>query len=172
MIPCPATLSRWHSAASWPGTGLPAAIAPASVSTVMISPGLGPWAGPLAFPLARMRSASSTSRRSPGGTDTGSTADGAAGWPGGRRPEGEPDQSGSVAYQVKPPGAARGHGLQSGDAQPGGRPSCCPRSRACSGSPGHRPPTAGQTADEASGTWRFPGPGRAHPVARACTWRR
>ena len=79
-MPCPDTPSRWHSAASWPGTGLPAAIAPASVSTVMVSPGLGPWAGPLASPLARMRSASSASRRSPGAAATGSAAADPAGW--------------------------------------------------------------------------------------------
>jgi hypothetical protein len=77
VMPCPVAPSRWHRAASWPGTRLSAAIVPVSVSTVMISPGAGPSRGPLASPLARMRSASSTSRRSAGGIGAGWAVDGA-----------------------------------------------------------------------------------------------
>ena len=113
VMPWPSAPSRWHSAASWPGSGLPAAIAPVSVSTATISPGMGPSTGPLASPVARMRSASSMSRRSAGGMATGSVG-GDAAWRAGRAGgrEGEPDEKGSVADQVQPPGAARGHGRQ------------------------------------------------------------
>ena len=82
--------------------------------------GTGPWTGPRASPLAKMRSASTMSRRSPGGIATGSVV---VAWrPRGRGPEGQPDEPGSIANQVQPPGAGRRHRRQPGDAPPGSRP--------------------------------------------------
>ena len=94
----------------------------------MISPGPGPSAGPAASPVARMRSAASLSRWSAGGIAAGSGS-GARRGPAGRGPtagrggrlEGKPEQAGSVADQVQPPGAARRHGRKLDDAPPGSR---------------------------------------------------
>ncbi len=59
--------SRRHRAASWLGSGLSRAITPVSSSTALISAGSGRSLGALGSRVARMRSASSMSRRSAGG---------------------------------------------------------------------------------------------------------
>ena len=77
----------------------------------MISPGIGPWAGPLAsaagqdaFGLQYEQAFAGRDRHGFRRRRRGRVA------ARGRGPEGELDQAGSVADQVKPPGAARGHG--------------------------------------------------------------